>query len=493
MTDAVSKDRAGLSFGTLAVANGGLALAPCPGSGGNPLKVDLAALRDWGATRLISLTPMAELARLGAGHLHDEAKALGLTVHGVPVADFDVPAGDALAAWSRASPLVHRALERGERVAIHCRAGLGRSGMLAALILTERGLPPDVTIARVRAARPGAIETDAQQAFVMARGAHADARERMIHASLVAGAIGDSLGAEIEFLKLPDIRALFPDGLDDLPPHDGLRGAITDDTQMTLFTAEGLIDAISSDGDPVACVQDALMRWYGTQTTRPDGSETGLAADARLHVSRAPGITCMSALSNRAIAAVNDSKGCGTIMRVAPVAFLATRDRVRDLAIRTSALTHGHRTGQLAAAFWAELLADVAQGAGLEDAAHALLAIYRRLPGAGETVAAVEAALRAPRDGRPETVESLGGGWIAEQALAIALHACLAGRDLDHALRIAVTHGGDSDSTGAIAGNMLGLLHVDHVAEHRFASVIECADLIRALARDMAQARPIGA
>ena len=60
-----------------------------------------------------------------------------------------------------------------------------------------------------------------------------------IRACLFGGAMGDALGAEIEFWSLGRIRALFPDGLKELPPHDGRAGRITDDTQMTLFTAEG--------------------------------------------------------------------------------------------------------------------------------------------------------------------------------------------------------------------------------------------------------------
>lgn len=180
----------------------------------------------------------------------------------------------------------------------------------------------------------------------------------------------------------------------------------------------------------------------------------------------------------------NDSKGCGTIMRVAPVALMASRDRVRELAIETSALTHGHITGQLAAAAWAEMLADVATGEGLEQAAGRIASEYARLDGGQETAAAIRSALSAPRDGQPETVEQLGGGWTAEEALAIALYACLAGKDLTDGLRIAVTHSGDSDSTGAIAGNMLGVMRPDAVMAHPWTTMVQGADIISHLARD---------
>ena len=109
---------------------------------------------------------------------------------------------------------------------------------------------------------------------------------------------------------------------------------------------------------------------------------------------------------------------------------------------------------------------------------------YARLSGGAETAQAIHAALDAPRDGAGETVESLGGGWIAEEALSIALYACLAGETFEEALLIAATHGGDSDSTGAIAGNMLGLLDPAAVLQHRWAEIVEGADIISQLVRD---------
>ena len=59
----------------------------------------------------------------------------------------------------------------------------------------------------------------------------------------------------------------------------------------------------------------------------------------------------------------------------------------------------------------------------------------------------------------PETIEMLGGGWVGEEALAIALYcATVAEDDFARAVRLAVNHSGDSDSTGAIAGNLVGLM-----------------------------------
>ena len=130
------------------------------------------------------------------------------------------------------------------------------------------------------------------------------------------------------------------------------------------------------------------------------------------------------------------------------------------------------------------MLADVVGGADLEKTAAQTAETYARLTGGEETARAIQAALRAPRDGKGETVESLGGGWIAEEALSIALYACLAGDTFEEALLIAATHGGDSDSTAAIAGNMLGLLDPAAVLRHRWAEIVEGTDIISQLVRD---------
>ncbi|WP_052650398.1 ADP-ribosylglycohydrolase family protein [Paracoccus sp. PAMC 22219] len=164
------------------------------------------------------------------------------------------------------------------------------------------------------------------------------------------------------------------------------------------------------------------------------------------------------------------------------IAFVAEH-RVRDLAMECSALTHGHPTGQEAAAAWALILRSLADGDGLEQAA----ATHAHSFGA-ETRDAILRGLQTPADGRPETTEQLGGGWTAEEALSIAIHACRCARDLEHGLIVAVTHSGDSDSTGAIAGNALGLMFPGQARSHRWAAQVECRDLIGRMAMDLAMA-----
>ncbi|MDH2328832.1 ADP-ribosylglycohydrolase family protein [Cereibacter sp. SYSU M97828] len=313
-----------------------------------------------------------------------------------------------------------------------------------------------------------------------------------IRACLFGGAMGDALGAEIEFWSLDRIRARFPGGVTEMAPHDGRSGRITDDTQMTLFTAEGLIRAVVRAHDrgicaPEGIVHHALMRWYCTQGGTPQMQicDVGLIADARLRKRRAPGNTCLSALGaarHFGDVARNDSKGCGTIMRVAPCALVASDPhQAEKLARDTSALTHGHVLGQEAAVAFARILFEVLHGATLDRAVNA---VHLSRP----IMQALDAAMTAPADGLPERVEQLGGGWVAEEALAIAVYSARVARDAAHGLQVAVTHSGDSDSTGAMAGNLLGLLRPDEVLRHRWLRDLECADIIDRIARDLAKA-----
>ena len=148
---------------------------------------------------------------------------------------------------------------------------------------------------------------------------------------LLGGAVGDALGAEIEFLTRNEIVARFGDaGPSELGTHDGVPGAITDDTQMTLFTAEGLLRAhhrgatrgiVSAKG----VVLNAYLRWLGTQERGAKADGSWLYRVSGLHVQRAPGHTCLGALRAwkrhdwSGPEPTNTSKGCGGVMRMAPV------------------------------------------------------------------------------------------------------------------------------------------------------------------------------
>ena len=91
-----------------------------------------------------------------------------------------------------------------------------------------------------------------------------------IHGCLLGGALGDSLGYAVEFDDISTIRGRFgPDGLRDFSALDG-GSHFSDDTQMTLYTVDGLVEALewANDGvaaDEIACLWLAYLRWLATQ------------------------------------------------------------------------------------------------------------------------------------------------------------------------------------------------------------------------------------
>lgn len=85
-------------------------------------------------------------------------------------------------------------------------------------------------------------------------------------------------------------------------------------------------------------------------------------------------------------------------------------------------------------------------------------------------------------------VESIGQGWIAEESLAIAIYCALAEPDPRQALLLAVNHSGDSDSTGAICGNLLGTWHVVEALPSDWSDAVEGRDTIATIADDFTAA-----
>jgi ADP-ribosyl-[dinitrogen reductase] hydrolase len=128
---------------------------------------DLRAIRDWGATAVVTLIEAHEFRLLGIEDLGAEVERHGMDWVHLPIRDVDVPDDRFERAWRVAGPPLHRRIDAGERILIHCRGGLGRTGLVAALILVEQGAGPREAIGRVRAARPHAIETAAQEAYVL--------------------------------------------------------------------------------------------------------------------------------------------------------------------------------------------------------------------------------------------------------------------------------------------------------------------------------------
>lgn len=405
-----------LRIAALSVGGGLVGVTLCPGKRGDSvfgagwardLATDVAAIRGWGASAVVTLIEDHEFEMLGVPALHEAVRAAGLEWHHLPVQDVHAPSPEFETRWVYAGARLRERLRRGERVLVHCRGGLGRAGSVAARLLVEFGATPVDAISQVRAARPGAIETAEQEQWVLAQrpvDAVRDARSSPRLGCLLGGAIGDALGYRVEFETLAAIRAKHGE--------EGIRLAaatgeleVSDDTQMTLFTLEGQLRA-AKDGVPLTdAIRQAYLDWYRTQNGRWNARDrsqaSGLVRHAVLWQRQAPGNTCLSALHAGGHGSVekpiNDSKGCGGVMRTATLGFLGDEVDEATLYVQgaaAAALTHGH-----------------------------------------------------------------ADGYAPSGVMALAVRKLLDGASWLEAIEVASNHDGDSDSTASIAGQLYGAKH----------------------------------
>lgn len=333
---------------------------------------------------------------------------------------------------------------------------------------------------------------------------------------LMGGAIGDALGYAVEFQREPEIfKAYGPAGITRYDLREGL-ARISDDTQMTLFTATGLLYGQARgvlhtpNDDTVTCIRRAYLDWFATQTRAyplpASCKRTSWLADrAELFSRRAPGGTCLSALQEGGRGTieqpVNNSKGCGGVMRVAPIGlyFIDSggwdADQTALLGARAAAVTHGHELGYIPAAALVHIVYSLASGrrndilSAAEDAMDAMPGLFPDAAHMKEFLTLMEKALRLARQPGLDdltAIHQLGEGWVAEETLAIAVFCALKyADDFEKAIVASVNHNGDSDSTGAVTGNILGALLGYDALPSFWLRDLELRDIILEVAEDL--------
>ena len=312
-----------------------------------------------------------------------------------------------------------------------------------------------------------------------------NARVEHYEGCMVGLALGDALGAPVEFLEFDQIiKEYGPEGICGLEPWREFRaGYFTDDTQMSLATARGCIDAYlalrhGQPWRPVQAVYRRYLAWLRTQDIP--------------YMNRAPGATCLWSLRTGRMGTVqaplNSRKGCGGVMRVAPAGLSFPPEQAFVHGAEFAAITHGHPSGYLPAGVVAAVIACVLEGRTLGGALDFAVSELRRQPGHEETLAAMRSAFRLVSDGVSPliAIPQLGGGWVGEEALAIALYCVLASEnDWETAVLMAVNHSGDSDSTGCITGAISGALHGMESLPQPWVAQLESVAGIRAVAQDL--------
>lgn len=347
-----------------------------------------------------------------------------------------------------------------------------------------------------------------------------------IRGCLIGGAAGDALGYPVEFMSEGAIFSRFgEDGITEyqLDKNSG-KALISDDTQMTLFTGNGLLFGDTRGhmrgiaGPPCGYVAMAYRDWYLTQSMSYKESRKRLQEDTEFRISwlldvpelyslRAPGNTCLSALSkqsknhlhtNGVNHPINHSKGCGGVMRVAPVGLYDLYSDIGDLdreGAQIAAITHGHSLGYMPAAVLTHIINRIVFSERkmtlceiVEEARDKIGEIFSGDDHIGELTELIDLAIRLSENNAPDidNIHRLGEGWVADEALAISLYCALRYRDdFSAGIIAAVNHKGDSDSTGAITGNILGAIHgYDAIAE-KWKTDLELRDVILELADDL--------
>lgn len=145
----------------LSVGGGILALCPLPGAEGGYVD-DLEHIRGWAPAMVISLTTDLEMYKTRSQSIGSDLQAQGTRWAHLPIEDYGVPDIEFMDRWPDISAFACRALMGGGRVLVHCKGGCGRSGMVVLRLMIESGEAPDEALARLRAVRPCAVETDAQ-------------------------------------------------------------------------------------------------------------------------------------------------------------------------------------------------------------------------------------------------------------------------------------------------------------------------------------------
>ncbi|GGT24361.1 ADP-ribosylglycohydrolase family protein [Streptomyces chromofuscus] len=344
---------------------------------------------------------------------------------------------------------------------------------------------------------------DATAGAVWGRTEQQDFRSR-VRGTLLGVAVGDALGTPVAALDMDAVRAAHgPDGVVDLAPAYGRRGAVTHLTQLTLFSVDGLIRAqVRRDTGawhPPTDVHRAYLRWAATQRDwGPDErrkDDGWLAREEWLYVRRDPPRALLFGLGDEHMGTPDAPKNPGeagpeAAARSAPFGLLVGWEPqlVVQLAVECAAQTHGHPTACLAAGAYAVIVHALARGESLDGAVQRSLALLAARPGHQPVSEALQQALGAVRQGipTPDRVAGLAGDGTAGRVVSAAVYCALVGEDVRHGLRLAVNHDGPSAATAALTGGLLGVLHGETALPPAWLAELEGRPTILELADDFA-------
>jgi len=300
--------------------------------------------------------------------------------------------------------------------------------------------------------------------------------------TLLAQALGDAFGYIVEFDKWESIKSMYGNnGLIYEPCK--LELVATDDTQMALFCLEGIINAQKKAEERGVKVEDptdelykSFLDWNKTQdiyhrADKNNENSSGLIAYEELHQRRAPGNTCLSALGSKRKGTIknpiNDSKGCGGIMRVTPIAFFAKNiDDAFDWGAKQAAITHGHPEGYLSAGMYSAIAYELIHNTNdIFKAISKAEIVLQDYPKSEKMLDVVNKTVWASKHSEGlqnnSLTTELGEGWVGEEAFAVAVYCAVTSTTFKEVLEKSANHSGDSDSTAMLAAGLWYLSNRD--------------------------------
>lgn len=428
-------------------------------------------------------------------------------------------------------------------VYLHCRDGVGRTGTIVACCIAQNLDNPDLrnTLEVLRgnfsqmpksAYRKTPVNNEQInfiERFIKADASYKDGMATRvvdsIRGCLMAGAAGDALGYKVEFMNRQAILSRFGEnGITKFVLDDKGKALISDDTQMTLFTANGLLMGITRvcmrgiGGGPEGYVD--YLDWYYTQTGKKIDNDwhcTWLRDLSQMAHVRSPERTCLTACEDMFQGKIvsNDSKGCGGIMRVAPMALFGARYDPSGVKILAEAggeiamRTHKHPLGFLPASLLSVLLYKVVPMSVkqvredidriVSETLNILDVIYegKYTNSKRHLKKLTEKAMRLAHSNMSDAdaIRKLGEGRFADETWAIALYCAVRHIDsVEDAIVASVNHSGKSDSTGSVCGNIMGAIYgYEHIRNRNIfcpegkelEDTLELSEIILTLANDL--------
>lgn len=305
-------------------------------------------------------------------------------------------------------------------------------------------------------------------------------KKYLLQNTLLAQALGDAFGYLVEFDSWEKIQIKYgEEGIKYNP--ENLNLTVSDDTQMTLFCLNALIDAKNNANilneemeDPTKIIYLHYLDWFKTQgfsfnEINKDKSTNKLLTYPILFSRRAPGLTCLKSLSNAKMGTlknrVNDSKGCGGIMRVMPVGFYASNvHEAFNWGAKQAAITHGHPDGFYSAGVYSaivfELINENFDMLKILNIIEGILKNYIDTESILDCISKIKWVIREkPGLGNVALNEELGQGWVGDESLAIAVYCAVTSISFKEVIEKSTNHSGDSDSTAMLACGLWYLLN----------------------------------